>query len=45
MGTQLAGQSVGWYFLMDFVAKTYEILYLIVSNRLKASKQKDLNRE
>ena len=31
------------WFLMDFVITNFGILYLIVSNRIKASKQKDLN--
>ena len=28
-------------FCMDFMTKTFGIVYLIVSNRIKASKQKD----
>jgi len=37
---------LGWLvtlFFMDFVTKTFGILYLTVGNRIKASKQKDLN--
>jgi hypothetical protein len=43
LGAKLVGHSVGHLVSYGFRDKNFGILYLIVSNRIKASKQKDLN--